>query len=448
VRLRIRSLRDIPPLLASYAGRERIISEAGLRLWPFVAPLAQGYRRTVLGRTPVVVVVGSQGKSTTVRALYGALGLDPHAWVDSNAGAEIAFNLFRGRPSDKAVVLEVGIGARGQMESYATHLRPTTVVVTSVGTEHHGSLGSKVEIRSEKARMVECVPRSGAVFLNADDEHVLWMGQRTRAERVTFGLSATAAVRATDLRLDWPEGIAFKLHIDGRTRSTRTRFLSKDLVRAFLAAAAVAVRLGEPLDAVLDRLESVAPTPRRLEPRRLDNGACVLRDEYKSSLETIDSALDVMEELTIPGRRFVVLGEVSEPPGSQGPIYRRIGERVAGVAHAAVFVGGNFQRYAAGARRAGMAADSLIDAGRSWQAAADYLRGVLREGDVVLVKGRDTQRLDRISLSLLGREVRCALTECELLDCEGCPMLARETPAPGTARSAAMLPLAGPVSPR
>lgn len=428
MRLRIQTLRDIPPLLASYAGRERLLNEAGLRLWPVVAPLAQGYRRTVLRQTPVVVVVGSQGKSTTVRALYGALGLDSHAWVDSNAGAEIALNLFRGRPSDKALVLEVGIGARGQMESYATHLRPTIVVVTSIGTEHRGSLGSKEEIRTEKARMVERVAPSGTVFLNADDEHVLWMGGRTSAECVTFGLSATASVRATDLRLDWPNGIAFKLQIDGQMRATRTRFLSKDLVRAFVAAAAVAVRLGEPLDTVLERLESVAPTPRRLEPRRLDNGAWLLRDEYKSSLETIDSALDVMEALRTPGRRFVVLGEVSEPPGSQGPIYRRLGERVAGFAHAAIFVGGNFQRYAAGARRAGMAADRLIDAGRSWQDAADYLRGVLRDGDVVLVKGRDTQRLDRVSLSLLGQDVRCALTECELLACEGCPLLARDTP--------------------
>lgn len=396
-----------------------------LRFWPAVAPFVDGYRRTVLRRTPLVAVVGSQGKSTTVRAIRAALGLEPHRWLDYNAGVEVALNVFHARPRDPAAVIEVGVGARGQMEGYATRLRPDLVVVTSVGTEHHSSLGGKCEIRAEKARMIECVPATGTVFLNADDEHVLWMRERTRARCVTFGLGPSAMVRATDLRLVWPHGISFTLCAGGRTLETKARFVGKDLVRAFLAAVAVALELGEPLEAVLARLEQLAPTPMRLEPRRLANGAWLLRDEYKSALETIESALDVMEGLAIEGRRFVVLGEVSEPPGSQGPIYRRLGARIAGFAHAAVFVGGNFQRYAAGARRAGMPRDRLIDAGRSWQKAAEYLRTTLDSGDVVLVKGRDTQRLERLGLSLLGRVVRCDRTECELTGCERCPLLAR-----------------------
>lgn len=381
----------------------------------------------MLSRTPVVVVVGSQGKSSTARALRAALGLDWRSWVDSNAGAEVAVNLLRGRPWHRAVVLEVGIGARGQMQGYAKRLRPNLVVVTSIGTEHGGSLGGKEEIRAEKALMVEGVPSTGTVFLNADDEHVTWMASRTHAACVTFGFAPGATVRASDCVLDWPNGVAFTIHVRGASRRTRTRFVSKDLVRAVLAAVAVAVELGEPLDAVLGLLEEVSATPMRLEPRRLPSGAWLLRDEYKSSLETIDSALDVMERIEVPGRKFVVLGEVSEPPGSQGPIYRRIGERIAAFSDAAVFVGGNFQRYSAGARRGKMPGHRIVDAGRSWRTAADWLARELRAGDVVLVKGRDTQRLDRISLSLLGRTVRCELAECDLLGCDGCPMLARRS---------------------
>lgn len=422
MRLRIQGLSEVPPLLRSYPGRQKLRGEANLRLWPIVAPLVRVYRQTVLRDTPVIAVIGSQGKSTTARAIQAALGFDVEAWRDANCGAEIASELVGGKRGEP-IVLEVGIGARGQMEGYARHVLPTCVVVTSIGTEHHGSLGSREEIRAEKARMIEHLPASGTAFLNADDEHVTWMGGRTRAERVTFGFSADADVRATDLRLEWPHGTAFTLHVGGVTRAARTRLVSRGLVRAVLAAIAVGCRLGRPLGEILDRLESLSPTPRRLEPRRLENGAWLLRDEYKSSLETIDSALEVMETTVITGRKFVVLGEVSEPPGSQGPIYRDLGSRIARFAHAAVFLGGNFQRYAAGARRAGMAADRLVDAGRSWQKAADYLRRDLRDGDVALVKGRDTQRLDRISLSLLGMRVACQVSHCELLDCRPCPLL-------------------------
>jgi UDP-N-acetylmuramoyl-tripeptide--D-alanyl-D-alanine ligase len=426
VRLRIRKLEQIPALLRSYTGRRELLNEATLRLWPALAPLVLGYRSTVLSRTPVVAVVGSQGKSTTVHALHAALGLEPHPLMDYNAGAEVALNVFRARPWQPAVVLEIGIGAPDQMAGYSAHVRPDFAVVTSIGTEHHNSLGEKESIRSEKARILERIPSSGAVFLNADDEHVLWMGRKTIAERVTFGFSDAAQVRATNVRPRWPEGMSFTLVLDGQERETRTRFMSSDLVRAFLAAVAVANRLGMHVDDVLGRLERLPPMPMRLEPRRLDSGAWLLRDEYKSSLETIDSALGVIESLDVSGRLFVVLGEVSEPPGSQGPIYRRLGERIAGFAHAAVFVGGNFQRYAAGARRAGMPDERLIDAGRSWEAVVEYLQRTLRPGDVVLVKGRDTQRLDRVSLALLGRDVRCRRTTCELAGCERCPMLTRE----------------------
>ena len=38
----------------------------------------------------------------------------------------------------------------------------------------------------------------------------------------------------------------------------------------------------------------------------------------------------------------------------------------------------------------------------------------VRPGDVVLLKGRDTQRLDRIALKLLGRDVRCTRVHCDL----------------------------------
>jgi hypothetical protein len=46
---------------------------------------------------------------------------------------------------------------------------------------------------------------------------------------------------------------------------------------------------------------------------------------------------------------------------------------------------------------------------------------------VVLIKGRDTQRLERISLALAGREVRCRLSFCgtKAIRCEHCPMLER-----------------------
>ena len=161
------------------------------------------------------------------------------------------------------------------------------------------------------------------------------------------------------------------------------------------------------------------------QPVELPGGVTLLRDDYKSTLETVDSALDVLE--SIPAKRkLVVIGEVSEPVGAQGPIYRRLGERIAGMASKLVVLGGNFQRYSTGALHAGMANDAVVDAGRSVVAAFEAIREDLQPGDVVLVKGRDTQRIDRVSLGLMGRHIGCTLEVCSVkTGCATCPMLER-----------------------
>jgi hypothetical protein len=116
---------------------------------------------------------------------------------------------------------------------------------------------------------------------------------------------------------------------------------------------------------------------------------------------------------------------VSEPPGSQGPIYRRLGARLAAIASRVIVVSTEFQRYAAGAAAAGMPRDALVNAGRDVRAAWEAVRADLRPGDVVLVKGRDTERLDRVALALQGRPVRCTVEFCDLRGarCATCPVL-------------------------
>jgi UDP-N-acetylmuramoyl-tripeptide--D-alanyl-D-alanine ligase len=74
----------------------------------------------------------------------------------------------------------------------------------------------------------------------------------------------------------------------------------------------------------------------------LPGDAWLIRDEFKGTLETVEAALDVLKEL--PGRRIAVLGELEDPPGSQGPSFRAVGRRLAASADSAVSVSGECQR--------------------------------------------------------------------------------------------------------
>lgn len=392
-------------------------------MWPVSRRLATAYRATLIRNTRIVAVVGSYGKTTTTRAVAAALGnltkLRP-----GNSRAYVAHALLQTPLAVRHRVIEVGIDGKGQMGLHSTMLKPNVVVVTTVGSEHHRSFGSIEVARAEKAMILNGLPASALAVLNNNDPNVMWMRSRTQARVLTYGSNDSCDLWVSDLRLDWPNGMTFKLHFNGKIRDVRTQLIGRHFVLSLQAAATVALAEGLDLDQVIPRLESLRPTPGRLEPVRLSNGAILLRDEFKSSLETIEVALDLLTEIEAK-RKFVVLGEVSEPPGSQGPIYRHLGERIAKIADFALFLGGNFQRYAAGARRAGLPDRSIFDAKRDLARAIEILRAKLEAGDVLLVKGRDTQRLDRISLALSGVSVGCSKTTCDdVVRCQNCPEIA------------------------
>ena len=419
-------IRDLPAMLATPAGRMHVRQGIAYRSWPLLSPLAQMYRRTLVRDTRVIAVTGSFGKSTTARAIAAALDVTEHAWMLSNSWSWIAFALLRIRPGQRHAVIEVGISKPGQMKGYARTVGPDVTVITAVGSEHHRSLGTLEVTRAEKSWLLQVLPASGTAVLNGDDPNVMWMKQKTRARVVTFGFGAQCDVRADDVRLDWPRGTLFRLTAFGETRDVAVRLLGRHMVYPVLAAVAVSHLEGCALDSALARLRELAPTPGRMDPVQLRNGVTVLRDDFKSTLETVHTALDVLAQIPA-SRRVVLLGSVSEPPGAQRPMYQALGERIAAIAAHLVVFHHDFEPIWSGARRAGMPRTSVSVAARTAQDAAEALSQILLPGDVLLIKGRGPEKLDRVRLILQGRQVGCDIRYCSLrtLECEQCPMLER-----------------------
>jgi UDP-N-acetylmuramoyl-tripeptide--D-alanyl-D-alanine ligase len=417
---------DVPALLRTPLGRSQFLFGVWHRSWPLLSRLATLHRRTLIRNTRVIAVVGSFGKSTTVRAVLTALSGKIHPDFELNAFSSVARAVLRIRPRDRHAVIEAGIDQPGQMAAYAQVIRPDITVVTSIGSEHNRSLLTLEATRTEKSEMVRILPALGLAVLNGDDPNVLWMKGRTCARVITFGFNETNDIRASNVTLDWPNGTRFKLYVGGESREVRIRLIGKYMVYPILAAVAVSLAEGFSLDQVIPALEGMPPTSGRLEPIRLENGVLVLRDETKSPLETIEAALDVLSATTAQ-RRVVVLGEVEQPPGSKGAIYRRIGERIAKIASCAILVGDHsYSGYTSGLKRGGMPQEKILYAGQNASNAARLLSEELKAGDVVLIKGRGTQRLDRVVLSLMGRTVRCDISFCKAeVRCEHCPMLER-----------------------
>jgi UDP-N-acetylmuramyl pentapeptide synthase len=422
------SPKQLIDLLRTPLGRQQIVAGLRYRAWPAYAAAARVHRARLPATTRVVAVVGTYGKTTTSRAVRAALGLDPAGHVSGNCWDHVARRVLAARAGDRDVVVEVGISGPGQMAPYAHVVRPDVTVVTSIGSEHRRSLGTLERTRDEKAHMVRALAPRGLAVLNGDDEHVTWMRGETRARVVTFGLGAQHDVAGTDLRLEWPHGIALTITARGESARVAAPLFGEKMAYPLLAATAVALDGGRPLADVARDLARVTPASGRMQAIALPNDVWLLRDEHKSGLETFFAAVDAFAQ--VPARRRIaVVGDVAEPPRPQGPVYRELGARLGAGVDRVIVVGHMHKRIAGGARDAGMPREHVIDAGADLQDALAALRGMLEPGDAVLVKGRDTQHLERIWLALEGRTIGCRLVFCDVRTrCERCPMLARGWP--------------------
>ena len=416
---------DVLTLVRSQPGRLELRRRYSTRLWPAVAFVARAYRMT-LGRRPrIVAVVGSVGKTTTMRTVSAALGrpVSRAALLNANSRSAVGRQMLGIRPWDRHAVLEVAIDRPGQMLRQALTVRPNVVVVTAIASDHWQSFHTLEATTKEKALIVHALPATGVAVLNADDPKVRSMAARTRARVVFVGEAADAEVRASEVELDWPHGMRFVVHAGGRSWPVRTRLVGRHMVYPALAAIAVAHIEGLPIDGAINAVESVSPTPGRMQTMALPSGAFVVRDEFKGTVDAWNAAMDAFAAIPA-NRHIVVFGEISEESGSQE--YRDIGRRAGGFADRAIFVANtkHAHQFRAGAVAGGLSREH-IDVVRNAHEVIGLLRDDLQPGNVVLIRGRWQQALGRVGLALAGRDVQCRADPCPFkrMLCDVCPFL-------------------------
>lgn len=420
-------LRDIPVLVRTPLGRKQLLHGLLIRTTPFFVIWARLHRRIIIHKTKITAVAGSFGKTTATRCILAALGLAEHEQLDGNSGISLAKNILRIQAGDHHAAVEIGISAKGQMARGVDLVRPDIAVVTSIGSEHNRSFKTLEVTRNEKADIVRALDPAGLAVLNGDDPNVLWMAGETQATAISVGFGRSNHFRVSNYRLAWPEGTRFTLNTENKSFEILSPFFGKHMVYPVLAAAAVAHHQGiDPADC-LSRIESLKPEAGRMQPLLLDNGAIVLRDDFKSAEETIHTALAFLDELPAK-RKMIVLGEVNEPHGNQGEIYRRVGHQLGTVVSKAFLICSrrSFHSYAAGAVSTGLAKKCLIRIKNGCiLALIKRLQEELMPGDVLLLKGRHNQRLERIAFALQGRTVNCGIGYCDAKAacCDICPML-------------------------
>ncbi|MFL5726973.1 MAG: UDP-N-acetylmuramoyl-tripeptide--D-alanyl-D-alanine ligase, partial [Chloroflexota bacterium] len=333
----------------------------------------------------VVGITGSIAKTSTKEAVAAVLGAAmPTLRNEGNQNNEIGLPLtvLRLRSEHRAAVLEMGMYVGGEIADLARIGRPEIGVVTAVHAVHLSRIGTIDAVERAKGELIEALPDDGVAILNADDERVRRMASRTRARTMTYGFADDADVRAARVESRGTAGMTFELVTSSGRTLVSIPTLGRLAVHNGLAAAAVGVAAGLPLDAIAAALARGWSAPHRGQLVAA-GGVTIVDDTYNASPGSVIAALELLSGL--PGRRIAVLGEMLELGDDHDAGHRRVGAAAAGIVDRLIAIGAGGERIAAGAREAGLD-PAAIDVVPDRDAARNRLIDLVEPGDVVLAK--------------------------------------------------------------
>lgn len=349
-------------------------------------------------RLRVVGVTGSVGKTTSKEIIAAVLGTRYRTFkTEGNYNNEIGLPLMLLKLSEahERAVLEMGFYQVGEIAFLCEIARPQVGVVNNVYAVHLERAGSIENIVQGKGELVEALPPApeGVAVLNYDDPFVLAMRSRTRARIFTYGLDPAADLWAENIESRGLDGIYFHLHFQRETLHLKVPLLGRHSAHTALRAAAVGLMEGLTWQEIVEGLQAVEAAQLRLVTVKGPGGSLILDDTYNASPESVLAALNLLHELE--GRRVAVLGDMLELGTYEEEGHRLVGRRAREVVNLLVTVGPRARLIADEARRYGLPAGTVVELENSDEALA-YLRGEIRAGDVVLIKGSRGVRLDRI----------------------------------------------------
>ncbi len=346
----------------------------------------------------VIAATGSNGKTTTRKMTAAVIRRRFSAFSSKgnfNNQIGLPLSLLGLAPEHRWAVVELGANHPGEISYLARICRPDIAIVTNVGPAHLEGFGSLEGVASAKGEILDRLAPGGVAVLNADDERVAAMAERAPGEVLFYGLSNKARVRASRVEY-FPMASRFTLNTPKDEIPMEIKAPGAFMVLNALAAASAGYLAGVEIEEIKAALEvDFRAAPGRMNVLRTHAGINIIDDSYNANLESMRGALKALESMREGGRSAFVAGDMFELGEHAPALHEKLGRLAADSKISRLYaVGDNAPKVAEGASAAGMSPGRIF-VGEKEEIIED-LKGWLRPGDWVLVKGSRGMRMERI----------------------------------------------------
>lgn len=390
-------------------------------------------------RPKIVVVTGSVGKTSAKDAVYSALSRSffirrSEKSFNSDIGVPLTVlgvkngwsNIFQwirnildglslivlNAPYPKWLVMEVGADRPGDISKSLSWLTPDTVVATrfpdiSVHVEFYKN---PEDVITEELSPLEKLTSGGLFVGNADDAHARSAITKEGVKRVLFGFGDDALLRASNFSAtaedEMPLGVAFDVSYEGESAHVELSGVAgRSHAYSVLAGLGVAVGVGIPLGEAAKNFTMHEIPSGRMNLIQGVNQSIIIDDTYNASPAATEEALATLATIPRRGRRIAVLADMLELGSFSVEEHFRMGVLAQQSADLLLTVGVRAKGFSEGAKSAGMPDGAIMEFDRGADAIS-ALVSLVQSGDVVLVKGSQSLRMERVVKSLMKEPER------------------------------------------
>lgn len=353
-----------------------------------------------------VAVTGSVGKTSVKEALAAVFEKAGRAHASARSfnnhwGAPLT--LARMPADTRRAVFELGMNHAGELTDLSGLVKPHIAAITRIGEAHIGFFKSLEAIADAKAEIFSGLEADGVAVINADDPQSGRLRAAAGDRRiVTFGRAADADARILDYRSGdtggegeiavFGETVKFQIPIPGAHWAENAACV--------FACAAMADVDAQTTAAALSAFQAPAGRGGVIQASADGKPFTLIDDSYNANPVSMRAALAALggRQPEGEGRRIAVLGEMLELGDDAAGYHARLAGPIAAAGVDLVFVSGELM---------GALWDALPASARGGRYASggevsDALRGAIRPGDVVLVKGSNASGMSRVAAALKG----------------------------------------------
>jgi len=341
----------------------------------------------------VVGITGSTGKTSTKDLVAAVLSAKFKVFKTlGNFNNEIGLPLmiFKLDKSYDVAVLEMGMSDFGEIHNLCETSKPDIAIITNIGMSHIENLKTRENILKAKMEITDFFNKDSVLIVNSDND-LLENIITSKYELIKTGIESVADFKACNLKID-EEKIAFSIMDKGTSIDNiiEVNIPGRHNILNSMLAVACARVMGMNYNEIALGFKKLEVTSMRLDIKKGEKFT-IINDCYNASPDSMIAAIDVLCNIS-GSSKIAILGTMKELGDDAFEVHKQVANYAKLKNIDLLITLGEFNE----AYKEGFNDINKYKSFKTYTEVVSFLRGMISQNDVVLVKASRFMKIESI----------------------------------------------------